>query len=481
MTSTSTRELFQRALELVRSAPLDGARRVPAFAFRSSDRAPRPGSGAVAGLAGDLWDTAARIHAGDISPADVLGASEAQVRDYDRRYGAFEHIDHGSFSAPAGDRSLPLHGIPVTVKDVIHVAGMPTTGSSIAIPPFHAATDATAVARLRAAGASIVGKVVTHEFALGVTTPQSRNPWDERRVPGGSSGGSAISVLTGMVLGSLGTDTRASIRVPAALCGLVGFKPSYGRIPVDEWLTLSWSLDHFAPMARSVRDVASLMDILAGHPGAWTGGLPGSLEGVRVGSARAFLTGCEPGVVAAFEAALAAARAAGATIVPVDDALTDADLDLANAVGMVLSRAEAAQFHLEAGTDFSRCIPEVCDQLTAARQLLATDYLRALRLRGQLRDRLVRAFAGADVVAMPTSKIVAPFREDADQYLLVLSANCIPWSLVDFPAISVFAGLSEGLPVGLQLVGSPGADRPLLAIAHAFERVLPTPPEWSPA
>lgn len=479
MTHTSTTEIFRRALALVRSAPLDDSRRPPAFTLPSSRVPAAATAGEVDGPTGDLWDTASRMRANPDLAAEVLRQCRSRIALYDRRYGVFEHIAEESFAPLPGDRSRPLAGVPLTVKDVIHVAGMPTSGSSRALSPHHAERDATAVARVRAAGAAIVGKVATHEFALGVTTPQSRSPWDERRVPGGSSGGSAISIVTGMALGSIGTDTRASIRVPAALCGLVGFKPSYGTVPVDEWLTLSWTLDHIAPMARSVRDVALLMDTLAGPAGAWSGALPGCLAGLRAGVAQAFLVGCEPGVRASVDAAIQAVAKGGATVVPVT-ALTDEDLDLANAVGMIISRAEAAQFHHEEGTSLDDCIPEVRDQLAEARNLLATDYLRAMRLRGQLRDRFAAAFQGVDLLAMPTSKVVAPLREEADQYLLVLSANCIPWSLVDFPAITVFAGLSDGLPVGLQLVGPPGQDLPLLAAAHAFERVLPRPPAWTP-
>src|SRR5262249_5554742 len=137
-------------------------------------------------------------------------------------------------------------------------------------------------ARLRAAGALFTGKVASHEFALGVTTPQSRNPWDPRRIPGGSSGGSAISVVTGMAVASLGTDTRASIRVPAALSGVVGFKPSLGRIPTDGLITLSWSMDHVAPIARSVRDVALLTDVLTAGDGLYRRSLPGSVASRRL-------------------------------------------------------------------------------------------------------------------------------------------------------------------------------------------------------
>jgi Asp-tRNA(Asn)/Glu-tRNA(Gln) amidotransferase A subunit family amidase len=479
VTRTSTTALFRSALDLVRAAPLDDRSRPPAFALPHGRVAARPTGGAINGLPGDLWDVAERIRSGEYRGEDILRESRSRIALYAERYRAFDYVAEESFLPSPGNRSLPFYGIPVTVKDVIHVAGMPTQGSSQAMRPILARKDSTAVARLRAAGASIIGKVATHEFALGVTTPQSYSPWDERRVPGGSSGGSAISIVTGMALASIGTDTRASIRVPAALNGLVGFKSSYGTVPVDEWLTLSWTLDHIAPMARSVRDVALLMDTIAGPMNAWTGALPGRIEGLRVGVAEAFVAGCEPGVRASFEAALAAAETAGATVVPVTG-LSDEDLALANAVGMIVSRAEATQFHQEMQTDLDRCIPEVRDQLKEARSVLATDYVRAMRLRGQLRERFAAAFERIDVLAMPTSKVVAPLREDADQYLLVLSENCIPWSLVDFPAISVFSGLSDGLPVGLQLVGPPGHDLPLLAAAHAFERVLPRPPEWRP-
>jgi aspartyl-tRNA(Asn)/glutamyl-tRNA(Gln) amidotransferase subunit A len=169
----------------------------------------------------------------------------------------------------------------------------------------------------------------------------------------------------------------------------------------------------------------------------------------------------------------------GAEVVRLDAPDRD-DYALANAAGMILSRAEAAQFHREMGTDLDRCIPEVRDQLREATQLPATDYLRAVRLRGQLRDRLDGAMGGVDVLAMPTCKVVAPPRPDADQYLLVLSENCIPWSFVDFPAISVPMGRSEGLPCGIQFFAAPGQDPLLLSTAYAYERLAPVPLEWTP-
>ena len=483
----TTTQLFRQAVATVRTFPLDPPERKPAFTLdKVPPRPVSPANGPIEGLAGDLWDTRDQLRSGATSVADVAARANARIEDYAGAYGAFEHVAETGEETRALDRDArvgawrgPLHGIPISVKDIIDVSGMPTRGSSLALPPRLAREDATAVARLRAAGALLVGKVATHEFALGVTTPQSRNPWDASRVPGGSSGGSAISLVTGMALGSLGTDTRASIRVPAAACGLVGYKPSLDLVPTDRWITLSWSLDHFAPMARSVRDVALLMDVLVAAPGSFTGLLPSSLRGRTVGYTEPTLAGAQPEVTERFQEALAAMSAAGAVVKRLDAPTTE-DYALANAAGMVISRAEAAQFHRESGTDLERCIPEVRDQLREAMALDAIDYVRALRLRGQLRDRLADAMASVDVLAMPTCKVVAPPREEADDYLLVLSENCIPWSLVDFPAISVPMGLAHGLPCGIQFVASPGQDPLLLATAYGFERVAPVSSEWSP-
>jgi aspartyl-tRNA(Asn)/glutamyl-tRNA(Gln) amidotransferase subunit A len=479
MTSVSTRQLFQSATDMVRTWPLDPPDRPPAFSLPRPEppliKRPR---GPVEGLPGDLCDTRTRIESGDLDPGEPLDKALERIEAFGAALGAFEHA--AAFTRGQPDLAGPLGGIPISVKDIIDVAGMPTTGSSVALAPRVAERDATAVARLRAAGAAIVGKAATHEFALGVTTPQAHSPWDPRLIAGGSSGGSAISLVTGMALGSLGTDTRASIRVPAALCGLVGFKPSLGVVPTDNWLTLSWTLDHFAPMARSVRDIAVLMDVLTASPGLFRGVLPATLEGRRIGYSEATVAGAQPEVEARFRESLAAMEAAGASVRCVD-APTAEDFALANATGLIVSRAEAAHFHEEAGTDFEKCIPEVRDQLQEARMLHATDYVRALRLRGQLRDRLAAAFAGIDILAMPTCKVVAPPREDADDYLLVLSENCIPWSLVDFPALSLYMGQATGLPAGIQLVAAPGQDLLLIAAAYGFERVAPVPPTWAPS
>lgn len=491
--ASDAEQLFAEAVARVRATASGLPERAPAFELPRPPRprASGPAPADVPGLPGDLWDTAEALRRGDTTVEVVLDRAAARLRDHAAALGAFEFVadvaaerDRLAAAASRGEWAGPLHGIPVSVKDIIDVAGMPTTGSSRALPPRRAAADAEAVARLRRAGAVIVGKAVTHEFALGVTTEQSHNPWNPDRVPGGSSGGSVISVVTGMAFASLGTDTRASIRVPPALSGGVGFKPSRGVIPVDRWCTLSWTMDHFGPITRSVRDAALVLDVLAAEgagepPPVFRSALPGALAGRRIGVARAFLDGAEPGVAARFTEALARCAEAGADVVELST-LDREMLDLANQAGLVLSRAEAARYHEAAGTVIDDCSAEVRDQLRGAGALLAADYLHAQQIRGVVQDHVLHAMAEVDVLAMPTAKVTAPRRDEAGRYLLRLSENCIPWSFIDCCAVSVFSGMSDGLPTGLQLVGPPGADRLLIAVAHAVEQATEPLPAWTP-
>ena len=382
---------------------------------------------------------------------------------------ALRHADALDAELAAGRDRGPLHGIPITVKDIIDVAGVATRAGSDAyydVPD----RDAIAVARLEAAGAIVVAKASTHEFALGVTTPQSRNPHDPSRIPGGSSGGSAVCVVTGMGLGSLGTDTRASIRVPAALSGVVGFKPTYGRIPTDGVVALSWTMDHVAPLATTVTDAALMLDALMGGRSqlAWT--LNGGAVGLRVGVVAAGADGAEPGVMTVIDAALAGLASAGCLLgdAPIPSA---SDLELAGAIGLVISRCEAAAAHRSLGTDRSQYWEEVRDQLDAADRVTAVDYLDAQRARAELRERLRACFVDHDVLALPTVPVVAPAVEDFARYLMLLARNAIPWSLVGFPAISVPAGTVDGLPVGLQLVAPPGGEARLVELGRTLEQL----------
>jgi aspartyl-tRNA(Asn)/glutamyl-tRNA(Gln) amidotransferase subunit A len=488
-TPSSTRALFREALALVRSYPLDPDQPPPALGGWTStlpSTTPQRAGEEVAGHPGDLWSIAEQLQSGGITIADLAAESRSHIDRYSDELGAYDHVADTSADvttliaeARAGMWRSALHGVPISIKDVIHVTGMPTGGGSAAYPRRFAREEGLAVRRLREAGALFTGKVASHEFALGVTTPQSRNPWDARRIPGGSSGGSAISIVTGMSAASLGTDTRASIRVPAALSGTVGFKPSFGQVPAGGLLTLSWSMDHIAPMGRSVRDIALLMDVLTASPGTHRQALPGSVHGRRFVTSAALRTGAEPGVDRAFSAVLALLESLGATVIEGDRPTRD-DLALANAAGMIVSRCEAATYHRDLGTDLERCTPETRDQLAEAEAVAAMDYVRAHRLRALLRERFVSALAEADALIMPTSKVLAPRVEHAGEYLLVLSENCIPWSFVDMPAISLPAGMVDGLPVGVQIVGWPGGDLGTLSLAHGLETLLDPLPAWQP-
>ena len=375
---------------------------------------------------------------------------------------------------PTAERG-PLHGIPVTVKDVIDVAGLPTAAGSAAYLA-HPDRDAAAVARLREAGAIVVGKVATHEFALGVTTPQARNPLDPSRIPGGSSGGSGIAIATGFGLASLGTDTRASIRVPAALCGVVGLKPTYGVVPTAGLVSLAWTMDHVGPLTRTAHDAAIVLESLSPRfagLSAWAGA---SVAGARIGVPEAAFAGCDPEVADAVRAAVAALAEMGAEVVEAGRP-NGLDLDRAGAAGLLVSRAEAAANHRALGIERGLLWDETADQLDEADLLTAADYLDAQRMRAALAEGLEGALEGLWALAMPTAPCVAPPVEDAESYITILSRTAIPWSLVGLPAISVPCGVSaDGLPIGLQLVAGRGRDHLLVALASAVERVHPPTP-----
>ena len=384
----------------------------------------------------------------------------------------------------AGRLRGPLHGLPVSVKDVIHVQGMPTSCSSRVMEGYVATEDATAVRRLREAGALIMGKTHTHEFALGVTTPQSRNPWDSERDPGGSSGGSAISVATGASILSVGTDTRASIRVPASLCGIVGYKPTFGLVSTHGVVTLSWSMDHAGLQGRTTEDVALMMNTIQGvdandystldlPPQDYTDFLHRDVRGLRVGLATGALGEVDGAVMATFREAVQALASLGVEVVETAQPTAE-DFRLATSLGLVLSRSEAAAYHGSLAESGPLYTEAVFQQLDEASQVKAVDYINAQRFRGEFQQRMLALISGFDALIMPTTKVAAPLSEDSGAYHIILSENCIPWSFIGFPAISVPAGLTrDGLPCGAQLVGGPFDDGIILALGSALESITP--------
>ena len=377
-TTSPVRASFRAALAQINAYPVELEWR-PAFMTPLSvlpriQRAPlpdlpqaRPQRRPFAGQALTLAEAARGIAAGSLSAVAVMEQALAAIRQRQAELNAFVYVAPEQellAAAAAVDAEIragrspgPLAGIPIAVKDLLAVAGMPNTASSPVLADRVETKDASSIRALKAAGAIMTGKTQTHEFALGVTTPQSSNPWDSTRNPGGSSGGSAIAVATGMSLGAMATDTRASVRVPAALCGVVGYKPTFGLVPGDGVIMLSWSLDHVAHMAANVEDAALMLDVLDATehvtiPLPW----PRTCAGLRVGVPVAALQNADPDVVAAFAAAVAALRDSGVTVVEVDTPTAE-DFDLAVLMGLVVSRCEAAAYHTAFGERRSR----VCD------------------------------------------------------------------------------------------------------------------------
>jgi len=376
----------------------------------------------------------------------------------------------------AGGDSGPLAGMPVCVKDVVDVAGMPTTAGG-ADWVRHPDEDATVVARLRAAGAVVVGKGNTNEFACGIDgrNPHKgdcRNPWDPARLSGGSSSGPAAAVGAGMADGAIGSDTSGSIRVPAALCGVVGIRPTRGFLPADGVVPLAWSLDAVGPLARDVATAALLLDVLAGNEPA-PAPRP-EVDGLRLGMASSLMALAEEPVADAIDAAADGLRAVRAEVV--DCPLPD--LDRAMGIHRIVQACEVAAVHapwFERQRD--RYAPGVRARIEAGYGLPAETYLRAQRHRRLFTRAFAATMDGLDALLAPASPILAPPIEAEEvtirgQRRPVRPAllSCVaPLSQLDCPIVTVPAGLREGLPVGLQLIGRPGSESLLLRIAAAVE------------
>ena len=375
----------------------------------------------------------------------------------------------------------PLHGVPVSLKDLIDLRGTRTTAASRVRQHHMAASDALVTARLREAGAVFIGKTNLHEFALGTTNEDSafgavRHPLDPGRSPGGSSGGSAASVLAEMAYASIGTDTGGSIRIPSAACGLVGLKPGFGEIPLDGVVPLSTTLDHAGPICRSAEDAAIVYDVLRGAAPAVHAARMGPMT---LGVLRGYFTALlDSQVASAFEHACGRLRDAGMTL---EDVEIPHASDIAPAY-LHIALAEAAAYH--AKTLESRAgdyTPNVRLRLEMGRYILAEDYVRALRARDVLTRETNTALRGRDGLLLPSMPVpatklgaatvrVGGAEEPVRNITLRLTQL---FNLTGHPAITLPCGrTSEGLPIGAQIAGHHGGTGALLDVALAFERYL---------
>ncbi|WP_239648607.1 amidase [Nocardiopsis chromatogenes] len=380
----------------------------------------------------------------------------------------------------------PVHGTAVALKDLIDVAGLPTGAGSRVRAEHTAAADSAVAERLAAAGTALVGKAHTHEFAYGLTTPQTRNARDRDRVAGGSSGGSAVAVASGAATFALGTDTGGSIRVPAALNGVVGLKPTFGLVPLRGVTPLSWSLDHVGPITRTVRDAALALSALAPE---WAGEAAGEqepdggapLEGLRVGVPQDyFFDRVDPDVEAAVRRATDRLVELGARPVGVQVPMGR----YVQAAHWGLMVPEASAYHeptLRTAPELYG--PDVRALLEAGTAVTAADHLRAQRARTAMARAWARLFTGVDLVAAPTVPVTAvrAGQEEvawpdgttegvADAYVRL----CAPANLTGGPALTLPVGRDRrGLPIGMQLIGAPGGDGVLLRAGRAYERAEP--------
>ncbi len=388
----------------------------------------------------------------------------------------------------------PLHGIPISLKDNIYTEGIRTTAGSKILKDFIPQYDAQVVVRLKEAGAIILGKTNMHEFAYGVTSNNPhygpvRNPWDLERIPGGSSGGSAAAVAAGLCYGSIGTDTGGSIRIPSALCGVVGFKPSFGRVSVKDVIPLSPHLDCVGPLARTSADAARLLDPIfvhgKGEPSLQKATKPSRVRRrLLLGLPKGFFSDViSPEVEFTFEQALRLLRRLDCNLKEVSIPLLFETEDAGNHI----TWAEATHYHQRAGWFPARAGEygeDVRTRLAVGAKVSATAYLQAMELRYSFIEHFHAAMASANVDALvvPTTPISAPkIGEETTAVCgashptrsLLLRLNR-PANLAGLPAISIPCGLTpEDLPVGLQLIGAVTDEHLLLHIAHIFERAQP--------
>ena len=437
----------------------------------------------------------------EVSSVEVTRAYLDRIRRFDPHLNAFITLTDRTalLEAQAADEAIAsggyrgaMHGIPVALKDLIHVQGVRTTAGSKILSAHVAEADAVVVTRLRAAGTVLLGKLNLHEWAYGVTSNSPhfgpvRNPWDRERISGGSSGGSAAAVSADLCAGALGTDTGGSIRIPAALCGVVGLKPTYGLVSRSGVLPLSWSLDHVGPITKTVEDAAILLSALAGYvpddPASadrpapdYRAALTGDLRSLRIGIPREyFFDELDGEVREAVETAIATLAGMGLAI----EEVRIPSAQLSPAISAAILGAEAATVHGDAirtrGEDFGA---DVRLRLETGMFVLATDYLIAQQARTVLRHEFREVFERVDALVLPAVPITAP-RISENSVIVqgrerdtreALTPFMSSFNQAGLPVISVPCGFSgAGLPIGLQIAGRPFDEATVLRIAHAYE------------
>lgn len=446
----------------------------------------------------DINSAGSMLRSGKLSVAELLDSVLERLERTEPDIHAYVEVLNEEAQATArrydqelaqGSTRGPLHGIPIAIKDIYDVEGVPTRcGSRSRDDAPAACNDATTVKMLREAGAIIVGKTVTQEFAAGVVSAPARNPWDPTRIPGGSSGGTAAAVAAGSALAGMGSDTGGSIRIPASVCGVVGLKPTFGAVSTGGIFPLSWSLDTAGPLTRTVDDAELLFHIIRGRQNGVTA--PARNAQFQVGVPRPhFFERLQPGVAAAVETAIALLKAGGVTVVetPWHEASS------ARACSYIINRVETAAVHkhyLEDRGDLYGV--ELRERIESNALFPATGYIRALQARAVITRSVAMLFDKhqLDAVITPATPGAAapadhPFVDYADgteeHVGLAYTRLSMPFNVTGQPALSIPCGFDErGLPVGLQIAGRPFAEELLCAIGKRAEELIgygtPLPP-----
>ncbi len=445
-----------------------------------------------------LLDASALLHSKAVSPVELTQTCIARIERLNPALNAFitvtaeqalQQAQQAEAEIQRGHWRGPLHGMPLALKDLIDTAGIRTTAASAVFKDRIPTEDAEVVRRLKAAGAVLLGKLNLHEFAYGGTSVPSHygavhNPWNLDRIAGGSSGGSAAAVAAGLCFGALGTDTAASVRHPAAYCGVVGLKPTYGRVSTRGVVPLSWSLDHVGPLGRSAADAALLLESIAGfdpleptsvdHPvERYSSAMHARTTPLRIGVVRRpYFEELDPDIEAAVNAAIQ-------VLTHITAAVRDVELPYSNVL-LIIASAEAYAFHEPWFTRTPELYqPMTRQRLEQAATISATDYVNARREMERLRWHADSAFASVDLLVTPTTAI-APIGIESGDLDPPLPPDGTPrefrnthmFDVLGLPAISVPCGFTgDGMPIGLQIAGPRFAESRVLALAHAYEQI----------
>lgn len=444
---------------------------------------------------------AAAIRGREVSPLELTEAYLRRIEQVNPTINAYVAVTaeraladarRATDEVAAGSYRGPLHGVPVALKDLFDTAGVRTAAGSKIFAERVPDEDSTVARRLREAGTVLLGKLNTHEFAYGVTTNNphfgpTRNPWATERIPGGSSGGSGAAIAAGLATATMGTDTGGSIRIPAALCGVVGLKPTYGRVSKAGVAPLSWMFDHPGPITRTVEDAALVLGAIAGYDPRdfstvpapvddYAAALAGGVRGLRVGVPRGYFFDRLDGEVAgAIERALDVLRGLGAEVR--DVALPDITPLVPALFGLVL--AEAQEIHAESlrtrPGDFGPDVAAILGSPTPG----AGDLVAALRARYAFTEAMRTALEDVDVLVTPTTPVPATrigqetvSYGGAEEPVIFAMIRCTaPFNATHLPALSLPCGFTgAGLPVGLQIAGRPFDEATVLRAGHAYEQ-----------